>query len=94
MEDRHAYTPNELAQSENAEAYLTVVRNAFSSLNAVLEKSDTDPNDGLCPKESCEIRVLARRGFAPAPQDLTLQKTDINVTLFVLEYLKETFASH
>lgn len=30
----------------------------------------------------------------PPPQDLTLQKTNINVTLFVLEYLKETFASH
>jgi hypothetical protein len=37
------YTPEELVQAQNANAYLTMVRNAFSSRNSVSEKSDTDP---------------------------------------------------
>ncbi len=37
------YTADELVQAENARAYLTVVRNAFSMRSSVLEKSDADP---------------------------------------------------
>ena len=37
------YAPNELAKPQNADAYLTVARNAFSMRSSVVEKSDTDP---------------------------------------------------
>jgi hypothetical protein len=36
------YTPTELAKPGTAEAYLTAVRNAFSSPDVVREKSDKD----------------------------------------------------
>jgi len=37
------YDRSELVKPENAHAYLTAVRNAFSGRNSVLEKSDLDP---------------------------------------------------
>jgi hypothetical protein len=37
------YSADELAKPENAGAYLTVLRNAFSTRNSVVEKSDADP---------------------------------------------------
>lgn len=37
------YTADELLQSDNAGAYLTVARNAFSMRASVAEKSDLDP---------------------------------------------------
>jgi hypothetical protein len=37
------YSTDELVQAGNTQAYLTAVRNAFSSRGSVLEKSDTDP---------------------------------------------------
>lgn len=37
------YDRSELVKPENARAYLTAVRNAFSGRNRVLEKSDLDP---------------------------------------------------
>ena len=37
------YNADELTRPENAHAYLTVARNAFSDRSSVLEKSDTDP---------------------------------------------------
>jgi hypothetical protein len=37
------YDADELTRPENAHAYLTVARNAFSDRSSVLEKSDTDP---------------------------------------------------
>lgn len=37
------YDRSELAKPQNAHAYLTAVRNAFSGRNGVLEKSDLDP---------------------------------------------------
>jgi hypothetical protein len=37
------YGADELAQTENTQAYLTVVRNAFSMRSSVLEKADADP---------------------------------------------------
>jgi len=37
------YSAEELVQPENAGAYLTVARNAFSMHRSVVERSDTDP---------------------------------------------------
>jgi hypothetical protein len=37
------YTTDELVRPENAGAYLTVARNAFSMRSSVIEKSDADP---------------------------------------------------
>ena len=37
------YDKNDLAKPENASAYLTVVRNAFSNSSQVLNKSDRNP---------------------------------------------------
>ena len=37
------YTPDGLAKTENADAYLTAVRNAFSHAGIVRAKSDRDP---------------------------------------------------
>jgi hypothetical protein len=60
------YTPNELAKPENAEAYLTVVRNAFSSPDAVHEKLDKDPKvtlfvlEYLKEKEISDPRIETR----------------------------------
>ena len=38
------YGADELAQTENTQAYLTVARNAFSMRTSVLERADTDPS--------------------------------------------------
>lgn len=41
------YDRSELVKPENAHAYLTAVRNAFSDRKSVLEKSDSDPKVAL-----------------------------------------------
>jgi len=57
------YSAEELVQSKNAEAYLTVVRNAFSSRRSVLEKSDTDPRVTLFVLEYLAEKEVASSGL-------------------------------
>jgi hypothetical protein len=51
------YTADELVQPDNAEAYLTVVRNAFSMRASVIEKSDIDPKVTLFVLEYLKQRT-------------------------------------
>lgn len=55
------YTGDELLQPDNAQAYLTLARNAFSMRASVVEKSDLDPKVTLFVLEYLkEKRFLTR----------------------------------
>jgi hypothetical protein len=60
------YTADELVRPENAGAYLTVTRNAFSMRSSVKEKSDTDPRvtlfvlEYLQEKETSDPAIVQR----------------------------------
>ena len=53
------YDRNELIQSENARAYLTIVRNAFSDRRLVSDKLDLDPKITLFVLEYLQEREVA-----------------------------------
>jgi len=57
------YTADELVQAENAAAYLTLVRNAFSMRSSVLEKSDADPRVTLFVLEYLREKEVSNRGI-------------------------------
>ena len=57
------YTPDELIQSDNAEAYLTVVRNAFSMRTSVVDKSDLDPKVTLFVLDYLKQRMISDAGI-------------------------------
>ena len=57
------YTADELIQAENSEAYLTVVRNAFSMRSSVLEKSDADPKVTLFVLEYLREKEVSNPGI-------------------------------
>jgi hypothetical protein len=57
------YTAEELVQAENAAAYLTVVRNAFSMRSSVLEKSDADPRVTLFVLEYLREKEVSNPGI-------------------------------
>jgi len=57
------YTADELVRAENAEAYLTVVRNAFSMRSSVLEKSDADPRVTLFVLEYLREKEVSNPGI-------------------------------
>jgi hypothetical protein len=57
------YTADELVQSANAEAYLTVVRNAFSTPTSVLEKSDLDPKVTLFVLDYLKQKTISDAGI-------------------------------
>jgi hypothetical protein len=57
------YTADELVQAENAAAYLTVVRNAFSMRSSVLEKSDADPRVTLFVLEYLREKEVSSPGI-------------------------------
>jgi hypothetical protein len=57
------YDRNQLIEPENAEAYLTTVRNAFSDRRAVLNKSDLDPKVTLFVLEYLQEKETAIPGI-------------------------------
>jgi hypothetical protein len=63
------YRRSELVKPENAHAYLTAVRNAFSDRKSILEKSDSDPKvtlfvlDYLREQEVSEPSIEKRIGY-------------------------------
>jgi hypothetical protein len=57
------FTAEELVQAENAAAYLTVVRNAFSMRSSVLEKSDADPRVTLFVLEYLREKEVSNPGI-------------------------------
>jgi hypothetical protein len=57
------YTADELVQAENAAAYLTVLRNAFSTRSRVLEKSDADPRVTLFVLEYLREKEVSNSGI-------------------------------
>ena len=57
------YNRNELIESENARAYLTAVRNAFSDRRSVLDKSDLDPKITLFVLEYLQEKEVADPGI-------------------------------
>ena len=57
------YNADELTRPENADAYLTVARNAFSDRSSVLEKSDTDPKVTLFVLEYLKVKEVASPGI-------------------------------
>jgi hypothetical protein len=57
------YTADELVQAENAAAYLTVLRNAFSMRSSVLEKPDADPRVTLFVLEYLKEKEVSSSGI-------------------------------
>jgi hypothetical protein len=57
------YTPDDLVRTENTEAYLTVVRNAFSSRTDILETLDTDPKITLFVLEYLKEKEISSPGI-------------------------------
>ena len=57
------YSANELTESDNANAYLTVTRNAFSDRSSVLEQSDTDPKVTLFVLEFLREKEIPSPGI-------------------------------
>jgi hypothetical protein len=57
------YSTDELLQTENTQAYLTAVRNAFSSRSSVLEKSDTNPRVTLLVLSYLRGKVVSNPGI-------------------------------
>ncbi len=63
------YSFDEIVQSENASAYLTLVRSAFSSKSSVLAKPDVDPKvtlfvlNSLKEKESANPSIEKRLSY-------------------------------
>ena len=57
------YAADELLQSDNAQAYLTVARNAFSMRASVVEKSDLDPKVTLFVLEYLKEKEISDPGI-------------------------------
>lgn len=57
------YSAEELTKPENADAYLTVARNAFSERGSVLEKPDTDPKVTLFVLEFLKEKEVSSPGI-------------------------------
>jgi hypothetical protein len=57
------YSADELVKPENAGAYLTVLRNAFSMRNSVVEKSDIDPRGSLFVLEYLREKEASNLGI-------------------------------
>jgi hypothetical protein len=61
--DRTSGLADELVQTENVEAYLTVVRNTFSTRSSSLEKSDAEPRVTLFVLEYLREKEVSSPGI-------------------------------